>query len=45
MPYVPSEKTDGKSDDRIVIDTALNPLVESVAEEITNNFSLQKIYK
>lgn len=45
MPYVPSMKTDGKSTDRIVIDAALAPLVKGVAAEITNNFSLRKIYR
>ncbi|MBI2035508.1 MAG: hypothetical protein HYT12_02380 [Candidatus Liptonbacteria bacterium] len=44
MPYVPSKKTDGKSTDREVIDAALEPLARSVAAEITNNFSLRKIY-
>ena len=45
MPYVPSKKTDGKSTDREVIDAALAPLVQSVAAEITNNFSLRPIYE
>lgn len=45
MPYVPSKKTDGKSTNRKVIDAALMPLVQSVAAEITNNFSLRKIYE
>lgn len=45
MPYVPSKKTDGKSTDREVIDAALEPLVQNIAAEITNNFSLRKIYK
>lgn len=45
MPYVPSKKTDGKSTDREIIDAALAPLVESVAAEITNNFSLRPIYE
>lgn len=45
MPYIPSKKTDGKSTDREVIDAALAPLVQSVAAEIKNNFSLRKIYE
>jgi len=45
MPYVPSKKTDGKSTDREVIDAALAPLVQRVAAEITNNFSLRKVYE
>ena len=45
MPYVPSKKTDGKSTDREVIDAALVPLVQIVAEQITNNFSLREIYE
>ena len=45
MPYVPSKKTDGKSSDREIIDEALRPLVQKVAKEITNNFSLRKIYQ
>ncbi|MDO8676192.1 MAG: hypothetical protein Q7K16_00835 [Candidatus Azambacteria bacterium] len=45
MPYVPSKKTDGKSTDREVIDAALEPLVQSVVAEITNNFSLRPIYE
>lgn len=45
MPYVPSKKTDGKSTDREVIDAALESLVQNVAAEITNNFSLRKIYE
>ncbi|OGD30900.1 hypothetical protein A2833_03135 [Candidatus Azambacteria bacterium RIFCSPHIGHO2_01_FULL_44_55] len=45
MPYVPSKKTDGKSTDREVIDAALEPLAQSVAEDITNNFSLRPIYE
>lgn len=44
MPYVPSEKTNPPSTDRKVIDAALQPLAERVAAEITNNFSLRKIY-
>ncbi len=45
MPYVPSKKTDDKSTDREIIDATLTPLVLSVAAEITNNFSLRKIYE
>lgn len=39
------KKTDGKSTDREIIDAALAPLVQDVAAEITNNFSLRKIYE
>jgi hypothetical protein len=31
MPYVPSEKTKGKEDDRIVIDPAVTALAEAIA--------------
>ncbi len=45
MPYVPSKKTDGKSTDREVLDKAVEALANQVAERITNNLSLIKIYK
>jgi len=45
MPYISSAETDGKSSDREIIDEALRPLVQKVAKEITNNFSLRKIYE
>lgn len=45
MPYVPSEKTVPPEEDRKIIDAALAPLVQRVAAEITNNFSLRKIYE
>lgn len=45
MPYVPSEKTDGKSQDRNIIDAALEPLVHRVAGEITSNLSLINAYR
>lgn len=32
MPYVPSEKTKGKEDDRIVMDPAVKALAEKIAE-------------
>lgn len=45
MPYVPSEKTVPPADDRKI----LNPLIEACAKEaaddITNNFSLIRVYK
>jgi hypothetical protein len=56
VPYVPSEKTDGESNDRRVIgyaidpktkeriDGALEPLAQQVASAITNNFSLCGVY-
>lgn len=45
MPYISSEETDGKSSDRKIIDAALEPLARKIAAEITNNFSLRKIYQ
>jgi hypothetical protein len=45
MPYVPSKKTDGKSTDREVLDKAVEALANQVAEKITNNLSLIRIYK
>ena len=45
MPYVPSEKTITPANDRKVIDMALAPLVQSVAAEITTDFSLRPIYE
>lgn len=44
MPYVLSEKTDGKSQDRKIIDAAVEPLAQETAKQITNNHSLIKIY-
>lgn len=45
MPYVPSKKTDGKSEDREVIDAAVEVLAQNAATSITNNLSLIKVYK
>lgn len=45
MPYVPSKKTDGKSTDREILDQAVEALANQVAEKITNNLSLIRIYK
>lgn len=45
MPYVPSRKTDGQSNDREVIDAAVENLAQEVAEEITDNVSLRNKYQ
>lgn len=45
MPYVPSKKTDGKSTDREDLDVALERVSQDAATEITNNFSLVRVYK
>lgn len=44
MPYVPSEKTDGKSQDRKIIDAALEPLALWAAEKIGDHISLIETY-
>ncbi len=44
MPYVPSEKTDGKSQDRNVLDDAIEVLAKEAAGKITNNLSLIFFY-
>ena len=44
MPYVPSEKTDGKAQDRILIDKAVRNLAEEVATKITDNVSVVRLY-
>ena len=45
MPYVPSQKTDGKSQDRIILDAAVELAAREAATKITNNYSLPKVYK
>src|SRR3989344_275279 len=45
MPYVPSKKTDGKSDDREVLDLAVEKVAKFAAGGIENNFSLIAVYK
>jgi len=45
MPYVPSKKTDGKSTDREILDSAVESLAKVAASKITNNLSLIEVYK
>jgi|SRR5579872_279343 len=45
MPYVPSMKTDGKSQDRILIDAAVEHLALTLVELNTTNFSVLSNYK
>lgn len=45
MPYVPSKKTDGKSTDREILDSAVENLANVAVTKITNNLSLIKVYK
>ena len=45
MPYVPSKKTDGKSTDREILDSAVESLANVAAARITNNLSLIEVYK
>ncbi len=45
MPYVPSIKTDGKSQDRTILDAAVEIAAREAASKITSNFSLTKTYK
>ena len=45
MPYVPSKKTDEKSTDREVLDAALETLAHKVADQITDNLSVLKVYR
>jgi hypothetical protein len=45
MPYIPSKKTDGKSQDRILIDKEIKEvLAPQIATEITNNKNILKVY-
>lgn len=47
MPYVPSLKTDGKSQDRILIDVAVERAAELASHKISaeDNFSLVRVYR
>src|SRR3989338_5207434 len=47
MPYVPSEKTDGKSQDRNILDAAVELAAKQAATEIdtVDNFTLIRVYK
>lgn len=45
MPYVPSEKTNPPAEDRKILDATVEPLARKVANEITSNLSIIKIYK
>jgi hypothetical protein len=45
MPYVPSTKTDGKSQDRILIDAVVEHLASTLVELNTTNFSVLDNYK
>ncbi len=47
MPYVPSTKTDGKSQDRILIDEQVELVAKGIAEETAayGNFRIIKCYK
>jgi hypothetical protein len=44
-PYVPSRKTDGKSEDREIIDIAVDALALELATRITNKYSFLPEYK
>jgi hypothetical protein len=44
MPYVPSEKTDGKSQDRKLIDKEVKILAEQLAEDINHNSAFSPVY-
>ena len=43
-PYVPSEKTDGKSQDRNLIDIKVEALASDIASRINNNFDVIAFY-
>lgn len=45
MPYVPSEKTDGKSQDRNLIDVKVEALAREIATTSTTNFDILRSYK
>lgn len=45
MPYVPSKKTDGKSEDREIIDIAVEAVALKAVKKITDNKSLRRVYK
>ncbi len=40
MPYVPSEKTDGKSQDRVLIDAKVDKLAKKITKKTTRNLAL-----
>lgn len=44
-PYVPSLKTDGKSDDRILIDAKVETLSAVIATEVNVNFDVLRSYQ
>ena len=44
MPYVPSEKTDGKSQDRVLIDIAVEGLAKSIVSSVITNVDILKNY-
>lgn len=44
-PYVPSLKTDGKSEDRLLIDAKVEPLAEVLASGIVANFDALRAYQ
>lgn len=45
MPYIPSKKTNAKSQDRKIIDAAVESLAQEAAKQIIYNRSLIKVYK
>ena len=45
MPYVPSEKTDGKSQDRNIIDKAVEVIAHEIAKNVIGNFEVLQAYK
>lgn len=45
MPYVPSEKTDGKSQDRNLIDAKVEDLANDIAVRADTNFSILHLYQ
>ena len=45
MPYVPSKKTDGKSQDREILDAVVEKLATSATGRISKNLSLISVYK
>lgn len=44
MPYVPSEKTDGKSQDRNLIDVKVEALANAMSEKIVSNMDVCQMY-
>lgn len=44
MPYVPSEKTDGKSQDRNLIDAKVEALANAMSETIVSNMDVYQMY-